>query len=264
MKNNKFAFNALLKKDLKIFFLNRQVLFAIIIIVAVFSIVYPLIFSSTIIYSSGEDLQEVIDMIGGSADTSKAELLSGLLNYLSAFILLTPLMLGNLLGNSVVTIEKENKTLETILYCPMETKDLIKNKMLVTFIPGLIITIASFICALFSINIMSLFNNLGVILPSINTIICCFIFGPVVMFLCLTFTVKFSLRAENSTQAQQKSVFFLLPMIFIVIILVFVLNSLGGIFSIILYFIVSSIIFLLAMLLFKKIVKTFTPEELLK
>ena len=33
MKNNKFAFNALLKKDLKIFFLNRQVLFAIIIIV---------------------------------------------------------------------------------------------------------------------------------------------------------------------------------------------------------------------------------------
>lgn len=247
--NNKISRKALLKKDLKVFFINKQFVAAIIILAVVFCIFYPLMMGIGI--SSGEEIVEGVELK-----------VSDVFSIFSVFLLIMPLMLGNLFGNGVIIYEKENKTLETILYCPMSTKDLIKTKILVLLFPGIGITYGCFFLSIISLNLgLSSF-----VLPSLSSWITCLLFAPGVLFLSLLFTIYYSVKSENSVQAQQKSIVFLLPLILIVMVLAGILSGvsiasqIGGIvFSIVL----TLVSYLIGFFMFKKVYSKFTAEFLL-
>lgn len=258
---NKIAFKALLKKDIKTFFLNKQVVISISLLIGIFCVLYPLIFALGITAGSGSELYpEDLGDLGNDVISA----LKTFYGYICIFLILIPLMMGNLLGNSIITIEKESKTLETILYCPMQTKDLIKTKILVTFIPGMIVTFGSFLLSILIVNLVTLGNGFGVFLPNLNSLLTFILLAPAIMFLALLFTVKLSAKSENSTQAQQKSIVFILPLMLITSVILSIINFLSPVIGVVVILIFFIATLFVSFFLYKDIIKNFTPEFLLK
>jgi len=133
------------------------------------------------------------------------------------FFLLIPAMASSVISSDSFAGEKERKTIESLLATPLTDGELIVGKMLVAFVPSMIVTIVSFIVytALVDLIGFPLFGRF--ILPTINWLLVIFLLAPAVSIAGIAVTVIVSARVKGFREAQQMSVLVIVPIMGLVV-----------------------------------------------
>lgn len=251
---------AIISKDIRVVTKDKMVLMPIIILPALFCIIFPLLLF-IIPFNQIHGMETLYAAVPKAWRTlSKSEIIIRLSidQMFSAYLLLIPLMCSSVLGASSFVGEREHKTMETILYTPISIEDIFKAKMLGVFIPSYIISLGSYLLFWIIISAGSMIRFGISILPDLRWIILMLWLVPSVTLLGLAFTVDVSARSKTFQEAQQFGGFLVIPFIAILIVQlkgIVLLNTLYVIAA-------GAVIFIADYLLIKKMSKTFKPEKL--
>jgi ABC-2 type transport system permease protein len=133
--------------------------------------------------------------------------------FFAPFFLIIPLMASSVISSDSFAGEKERKTIEALLATPITDGELFLGKMLVSFIPSMIVTIISFAVytTVFDVMAYGIFN--GMLLPNIDWILLIFGLAPTVALASIGLTVMVSAKVKGFREAQQISVVLLIPVL---------------------------------------------------
>jgi ABC-2 type transport system permease protein len=256
---------AMIQKDVKEIIGNKMILIPMLIVPLIFVFIFPV----ALFAFAGEasmnmsDMQPLIDLVeqNQTFENNTQMLISISINYMfPSFFLLIPVMTSSILAASSFVGEKERKTLETLLYTPMDISELFISKVLATLIPAYVITFVSFIIFGIVANVGGwiYFNEL--IFPNLKWIITVFWISPAITLLGIVFMVIISSRVNTFQEAQQLGALIVLPVIAVVIGQssgMFLLNELS-------LLAMGLVIMILNYFLFKLATSRFSVERLIK
>ncbi|MFA5364404.1 MAG: ABC transporter permease subunit [Candidatus Bathyarchaeia archaeon] len=135
------------------------------------------------------------------------------LYFLAPFFLLIPLMASSVIASDSFAGEKERKTIEALLATPISDSELFFGKMLVSFVPSMLVTVFSFLVysAVFDVLAFNMFGML--LLPNVDWLLMIFGLAPAVALASIGLTVIISSRVKGFREAQQISVILMLPIL---------------------------------------------------
>jgi len=255
---------AIIKKDIKEILSSKQIYIPMIIVPIIFTIIMPTVLVIGAKYNintiNGMDMMvKNLSHIIGSLNPSQ-QIIYVALNYMfPPLFLIIPLMCSSIIGASSIVGEKERKTLETILYTPIDIKDLIFSKVIAIFIPSYIITFISFVIFGIVMNIGGITYFDKLIFPNLSWLILLLWICPGVTFLGLLLIVITSAKASNFQEAQQMSALVVVPIVFLVV------GQASGLFllSNLVLIIAGVIVFIIDIFLLKKVTNSFDIEKLI-
>jgi ABC-2 type transport system permease protein len=133
--------------------------------------------------------------------------------FFAPFFLIIPLMASSVISSDSFAGEKERKTIEALLATPISDGEMFLGKILVSFIPSIVITIISFAVytTVFDILAYGIFNMF--LLPTLDWILLIFGLTPTLALASIGLTVIISARVKGFREAQQISVVLLLPVL---------------------------------------------------
>jgi ABC-type Na+ efflux pump permease subunit len=253
---------------------NRQVLLPIIILPIIFAVLYPAIIilitntpSTPNSQSSAEDFLPLILSLPQDAQMQLAQMSPEqimvyimALYFFAPFFLIIPVMASSVMGSDSFAGEKERKTIEALLATPISDSELLLGKILVSFIPAMIVTFASFLvyAVIIDVATFSMFNGM-LLIPNVVWLIMIFGVAPTLALCSIGLTVLISAKVKGFKEAQQISVVLLLPVLGLVFAQVSGLMVLGPV-------VLAALIGLFALVdvaIFYVGVKIFKREEIL-
>jgi len=139
------------------------------------------------------------------------------LYFFAPFFLIIPLMASSVIASDSFAGEKERKTIEALLATPISDDELFFGKMLVSFIPSMIVTGISFLVysTVFDLLSFNIFNGV-LLLPNLDWILLIFGLAPAVALASIGLTVMISAKVKGFREAQQISVILLIPILALV------------------------------------------------
>lgn len=139
------------------------------------------------------------------------------LYFFAPFFLIIPLMASSVIASDSFAGEKERKTIEALLATPISDGELFLGKMLVSFIPSMIVTSISFLAysAVFDMLSFGLFNG-ALLLPNLDWTMLIFGLAPVLALASIGLTVMISAKVKGFREAQQISAILLIPILALV------------------------------------------------
>jgi ABC-type Na+ efflux pump permease subunit len=139
------------------------------------------------------------------------------LYFFAPFFLIIPLMASSVIASDSFAGEKERKTIEALLATPISDGELFLGKVLVSFIPSMIVTFVSFLAYSVVFDLLSLrtFNG-ALLLPNLNWILLIFGLAPAVALASIGLTVMISAKVKGFREAQQISVILIIPILALV------------------------------------------------
>ena len=204
---------------------NWQVLLPIIIVPLIFSVVFPVIITVMSGAPAEEmDLQDFQSLIPNlpaniqqfilTLTPNQALLYIMIVYFFAPFFLIIPIMASSVLGSDSFAGERERKTIEALLATPISDSELLMGKILVSFIPAMIITWFSFAVYTTLVDVLtfSMFNGI-LILPNLDFLIMIFGVSPTLALCSIGLTVIISAKVKGFKEAQQISVILLLPVL---------------------------------------------------
>ena len=218
------------RKDWREIRRNWQVILPIIILPLMISVVLPVILivissmvpaSETQIIGFDTLIQNlpatVHEQLAGMTEIQVMIYITGLY-FLAPFFLIIPLMTSSVIASDSFAGEKERKTIEALLATPISDSELLFGKMLVSFIPSMIVTIVSFVIysTVFDLLSFSMFNGM-LLLPNLDWILLIFCLAPTVALASIGLTVIVSAKVKGFREAQQISAILLIPIFALVL-----------------------------------------------
>ncbi len=206
---------------------NWQVLLPIIILPIIFSVVLPVIvlgISSTptpTTNMSTSDFQSLIPNLPADIQAQIAQFSPNqvliyimVLYFFAPFFLIIPIMASSVMGSDSFAGERERKTIEALLATPISDSELLLGKILVSFIPAMLVTFVSFgvYATIVDALTFGMFNGM-LLLPNVNFLIMIFGVAPTIALCSIGLTVIISAKVKGFKEAQQISVVLLLPVI---------------------------------------------------
>lgn len=205
---------------------NWQVLIPIIIVPIIFSVAFPIILmfisnaptqnigsndiSASLIPSLPTEIQAQL------AQFTEAQIMIYflVLYFFAPFFLIIPIMASSVIGSDSFAGERERKTIEALLATPISDSELLLGKILVSFIPAMIITFVSFGVYATMVDAITygMFNGM-LLLPNVNFLIMIFGVAPTLALCSIGLTVIISAKVKGFKEAQQISVVLLLPVL---------------------------------------------------
>ena len=210
------------RKDWREIRRNWQVILPIIIVPVALSVVLPSFI--ILVPGGGESPEGAAALLESLPSELRAEL-SGLpsraivtylfLVYLLApFFLIIPLLASTVIAADSFAGEKERRTIEALLAMPISDSELFLGKVLVSFVPSMIVTWSSFAIYTTITDVLSfsMFNG-RLILPNLVWILFIFGLAPLVALSSIGLTVTISARVKGFREAQQISTILLVPIL---------------------------------------------------
>ena len=265
------AMRAMMRKDLKQVTQNKMVWLPMVIVPAIFLIVFPalVVVLPTLAPPSEFKADDLAPLFRQIPEQFKKPL-EGLTlqqqftvvgaNFLFApMFLLIPLMVASVLGADSFAGEKERKTLEGLLYTPISDMELFVAKLLTALAPAMVINVVSFVLYGLVVNLGG-YHTIGhIFFPTVTWWPLVFWMGPAVSVAGLGATVLMSSKAKTFMEAQQISGTLVLPIVFLMI------GQITGLFflSIALMFAIGVVIWGVGIWLIWIGAKTFSRGELI-
>lgn len=220
MKRNR-AISAIVKKDMREVTVNRQLLLTIVVVPLVLTLVVPSVFLLSVHFAPQEmgELQELMGMLPEEMQRMGAEeLMVNLLfdNILPLFFLIIPIMAASVMAASSFVGEKEQSTLETLLYCPLTVRQLFHAKVLASFLFSMLVSWSSFLVMMLVLGLESHVLTGRMIIPGISWILVLAFLSPAVSLIAIILIVRGSAKAQSVMEAQQKAAFLVLPVVFLI------------------------------------------------
>ncbi len=237
---------AIIKKDLQGLIFNKRLFPPLLIVPFVFTIVIPTIFIFIIHFAPEEavELQELLDLLPLSERSDNIQrLLTGLVfnHILPVFFMIIPIMAATIMAASSFAGEKEKRTLETLLYCPLTLKQIFQSKVLASFILSMLVSFGSFLIMILVIETETLLIT-GSLMPlNMNWLIIMALVSPAISLMAITLIVRGSAKAQTMEESQQRAIFLIFPVLLLVIgqftgvllINAWLLLALGAVFALI-------------------------------
>jgi ABC-type Na+ efflux pump permease subunit len=204
---------------------NWQVLLPIIILPLIFAVVFPVMImvisnAPTQDMSTG-DFQSLIpnlplDVQAQIAQMTPTQIMVYImvLYFFAPFFLIIPVMASSVMGSDSFAGERERKTIEALLATPISDSELLLGKILVSFIPAMIVTLVSFAVYTTIVDVITfgMFNGM-LLLPNVNFLIMILGVAPTLALCSIGLTVIISAKVKGFKEAQQISVILLLPIL---------------------------------------------------
>ncbi len=127
--------------------------------------------------------------------------------------LLVPVMAASVMAASSFVGEKEHKTFESLLYTPLTVGQLYRAKVLGAFVIAYAIALASFAVFGVVVNVGSYLEFGAIIFPNLRWMLLILWVTPAISVLCICLMVWVSARAQSYQEAQQWSLFVVLPIV---------------------------------------------------
>ena len=213
---------ALIRKDIRGIVANKQHFLVLIIVPLVLALVLPTIFILVVHFAPEEtgDLEMMLRLLpAGEKFTDLSRLFMGLiLNYIMPiFFIIIPVMGASVMAASSFVGEKEKRTLETLLYCPLTIRQIFRAKILASFAVSMLVTAISFVAMLAVVEIELVLTIGSMILPSVSWLIVLLLIAPAISLIAITIIVRGSAKAQTMEESQQKSTFLVLPVVLLVV-----------------------------------------------
>jgi len=225
------AIRAMIRKDLQQVRQNRMIWLPMILVPALLNVILPLVMvllpslatsSSQSVNSS--DLEELLKILPAEVQRLLAGFTARELwvyvsaNYMFApMFLIVPMMVSSILAADSVVGERERKTLEGLLYTPMTDSEIFVAKVLYSFMPACLVSVASFLAYALVVNLAG-YRVMGrLFFPTAGWWPLVFWLGPAVSAIGLWASVLISSKAKTFMQAQQTSGLLVLPIVFLMI-----------------------------------------------
>lgn len=133
------------------------------------------------------------------------------------FFLLIPAMASSVISSDSFAGEKERKTIEGLLATPLTDGELMVGKILVAFVPSMIVTLVSFVVYTTLVDFLGLQLFGRFVLPTVNWLLVIFLLAPAVSLAGIAVTVIVSVRVKGFREAQQLSVLIIVPIMGLVV-----------------------------------------------
>jgi len=256
---------AIIKKDFRSVVFNKRLFPVLIIVPLIFTIFLPTLLIMVIHFAPDDlgDFQALIDMmpIAEQSDTLSQTVITLILNsIMPMFFTIIPIMAASVMAASSFIGEKEKRTLETLLYCPLTLRQIFQSKVWASFLLSMTVSLVSFLLMLIVVEAELLLTTGSLLVPGVSWLITILVVSPAVSLLAITLIVGGSAKSQTVEESQQRTVFLILPLLLLIvgqftgIILVnaWYLLAIGAVFGILAYFSM------------KKSMRKFTYEELLR
>jgi ABC-2 type transport system permease protein len=208
---------------------NWQVLFPLLAIPLVFAIMLPLMVIGTTVsvpaQASSYGLQTLLktlpvhvkDEIAGMTGRQAIMYIVSVYFFAPIFLVI-PIMASSVIASDSFAGEKERRTVEALLATPLSDSEMLLGKMLVSFVPAVVVTAAAFLVysAVIDYFTLELFGG-RLLFPNNTWLMVIFVLAPTLAFADIALTVLISARAKGVREAQQISALFLVPLIGIVV-----------------------------------------------
>lgn len=213
---------AIIKKDIRSITSNKRLFSALLIVPLVFTVVLPTIFILVFHFAPDDisDFQKMLDMLplDQQSDTVSRTMIALILNsIMPVFFAIIPIMAASVMAASSFVGEKEKRTLETLLYCPLPLKKIFQSKVLASFILSMIVSFTSFIIMLVVVETEIMLTTGSMLLPDISWLVMMLVVSPAVSLLSITLIVNGSAKAQTMEESQQRAVFLILPLFLLII-----------------------------------------------
>ncbi len=251
---------------------NWEILAPIIFVPLIFSMILPLLIMILPRLASvpGSPLQGLGTMIQNLPPDVKNQI-AGMSNqqalayifavyFFAPFFLFIPLMSSSVIASDSFAGEKERKTIEALVATPLTDDELLLGKVLVSFIPSMIVTVVSFgvYTAVVDFAAYGLFGG-RILLPNLDWLALVLGVAPAIAFAGIGVTVLISARVKGAREAQQLSAMLILPVLFLIF------GQVGGlfVFGTALILLLIAVFAVLDIVLFGIAVKLFQREEII-
>lgn len=219
MKNGTIA---IIKKDLLGLLSNKRMFVTLLTVPLVLTIFVPTVFVLTIHFIPNETdefgkMLELFPLIEQTGDMERTIIMLVFNYILPVFFLLIPIMASTIMSATSFVGEREKHTLETLLYCPLPLKQIFRSKVLASFLLSMAVSFISFIAMLLVLESEVFFITDSLLIPDINWLLIMFLVSPAISMIAITLIVRFSAKAQSVEDAQQGSVFLLLPILLLLI-----------------------------------------------
>jgi len=208
---------------------NWQVILPIVVVPFMFSILLPvlIVLIPSLAAMPGSSLDGLETMIQNLPNHVQDELVGMTdqqvlvyimsLYFFAPFFLIIPLMTSSVIASDSFAGEKERKTIEALLATPISDSELFLGKILVSFIPSMIVTVVSFSIYSTIVDLLSfaIFNG-RLLLPNAVWIMLIFGLAPTVALASIGLTVMVSAKVKGFREAQQISAILLIPILALV------------------------------------------------
>jgi len=260
------------RKDWREVSRNWQVILPIVVIPFIFSTLLPVLMMvipglTTAQGSSTGDLGAMIDNlpdyvrneIVGLTDQQVIVYVMSVY-FLAPFFLIIPLMASSVIASDSFAGEKERRTIEALLATPISDGELFLGKILVSFIPSMLVTTAAFLIysAVVDIASYTIFNG-RLLLPNLVWVMLIAGLAPTLALAAIGLTVMISARVKGFREAQQISAVLLVP----ILALIFGQISGATILGPIMIGILIAVFALIDIIVFNMGVRMFRREEIL-
>ena len=256
---------AIISKDIKSVVSNKSLLTGLVIVPLIFTLVLPVIFILLLYFVPDQtgEMEQMLALLPASmvSDDMSRTIYVMLFNFIMPmFFILIPVLASTIMAASSFVGEKEKRTLETLLYCPLSLTQIYQAKVWASFFLSMGISLSAFIVMLIVMEAGALLLIGNMMLPGLSWLFTMLVVSPTVSLLSITLIVMISAKAQSMEDAQQRSVFLIIPLILLIagqfsgIILIssWYLLAAGALFGIIAY------------VMMKKSTKNLTYEKLLK
>ncbi|HIR75890.1 MAG TPA: ABC transporter permease subunit [Candidatus Choladousia intestinipullorum] len=215
------AMFAIIKKDFRSITSNRNLFASLLIVPLVLAVVLPSVFVCLIHFAPDDpDIQKLMELLPRAAQSESLELAAAglIFNYiLPVFFLMIPIMAASIMAASSFVGEKERRTLETLLYCPLSVKQIFRSKVLASFLLSMAVTFLSFFSMILVLEIEIFLLMDSFLLPGINWLLLLILVAPAVTMIAITLIVRGSAKARSVEESQQSAVFLVIPVILLAV-----------------------------------------------
>jgi len=217
---------ALIKKDLRNITSNKRLFSVMLIVPLALAVVLPSMFILITIFvpksvsDFQSDFQSLLDLLPQSAQTGDpGHMVMNLVlnNIMPVIFLMIPILTASVMASSSFVGEKEKRTLETLLYCPLSLKQIFNAKILASFIMSMMVSFISFITMILVVETAMQLTMGSMILPDIGWLIMMLLVSPAVSLIAIILIVRGSAKAQSMEESQQRGVFLILPVILLAV-----------------------------------------------
>lgn len=257
------VYRVLAEKDMKVLFSNRIMWMPMLIIPLLFTILIPsaIFITAGFTGSMGSEMDDMKSLVKHAPEgyTQPQLFIYFTINFLlPGIFLIIPIMLSSVLAGNSFVGERENKTIETLLYSPLSIKELFTAKILGTLIPSYLFTLLSFIVFSVIVLIGQAYYFQNFFFPNWSWAVLIFWLSPAVSLLGITLMVSTSAKSKTFQEAQQRVLFIILPVIMLV------LGQATGLFYLdaLILFIIGAVVFIIDYFLLTIGASNYIPEKL--
>lgn len=209
---------ALIKKDIRSITANRNLFISLLIMPFMMAVVLPSIFIFVVGFKpidSANFKQLSAILPEGLPDSELRESLMQLLlnDVAPTLFLIIPIVTVIVMAASSFVGEKEKRTLETLLYCPLSLRQIFSAKIIASFIFSQLVSLLSFVAMILVVQTEMWFVIGSLKLPGLNWLVLLLLVSPAISLVVITMIVRGSAKAKSVEEAQQRSAFLILPIV---------------------------------------------------